>query len=79
MGSSLLPQRTFFGTTEQYCEDDQAIHVALGHSHLGGKNWAETAQSALPKAGSYDAQTFPSLHFAHRHLKCLAREFLSLL
>lgn len=64
MGSSLPPQRTLFGTTEQYCENDQATHVALGHRPLGEKCWAETTQSALPKVGSYDAQTFPSLHFA---------------
>ena len=40
-------ERTLFGTTEQYCENDQATHVALGHRPLGEKCWAETTQSAL--------------------------------
>lgn len=74
MGSSLPPQRTLFGTTEQYCEVTKLL-MWLDCRPLGEKSWAETTQSALPKVGSMMPR-HSQVCTLQTTLKCLAREFL---
>lgn len=55
MGGASPPQRTFSGSAGKYGGNDKVTHVALSHSPLVGKKWAEITESALLKPGAYNA------------------------